>query len=34
MAMSQIGDNTQTIDYAAEEIERLQQDYAHSPQSV
>lgn len=32
--MSQIGDNTQTIDYAAEEIARLQQDYAHIPTSV
>lgn len=33
--MSQIGDNTQTtIDFAAEEIGRLQQDYAYIPTSV
>lgn len=32
--MSQIGDNTQTIDYAAEEVARLEQDYRHIPISV
>ena len=32
--MSMIGDNIQTIDYAAEEVERLQHDYAHIPKSI
>lgn len=32
--MSMIGDNTQSIDYAQEEINRLQQDYSHIGKAV
>ena len=32
--MSQIGDNTQTIDYAAEEVARLEHDYGYLGTSV
>lgn len=32
--MSQIGDNTQTIDFAAEEVARLEQDYGYLMPSV
>jgi flagellar biosynthesis GTPase FlhF len=34
LKLAKIGDNTQSIDYAKEESERLQRDYAHIPRTV